>query len=546
MSLFDYDYEKVFEGDETVTVAKPDATVATADGEKIEDVTGDVDKNETAAAATTAATNTATEGGRAKNPKGKKAKKTAKRRRSVREDGEADNPAELTDDELAGLDGEDAAPSDAVDKEMDPASTEEDGEVPDVAIVSDDSEDDVASDEGGVDGDTAAEVPAADAQPAAEDDDAPAPALPAQPAPDDTIANAPAEMPAADVAAAITPAEKAEDVAAADSVDSDDVTDVQAAPAIDECKEQANFFCLEQVKVNIAFDKVDKVCTEAWVKSGTDYQKAVVTENFKESAKKYWERFKAFLVRVKNLVKRTAIRVLNYLKRVFTAALAKIAAKLGKKNFEAYKDRLVQINVKTFEHADDSLEGIKKRIEGASATGKGSNIETLERMLKEASDAPNDKETVSNIKEHLKSSEELFTDIMGKPCNYFGDRFKNALQDINNYKKLFDSVVKAQGDVNKAISTAEATMKTAKDLDTNTMTVKVAIINTLVSVYTRKLGAINKAAIAWLRARITVLNQIFHKSKKDMPDVMAKKEGPEDAKESYYGSDLLSQYMSMI
>lgn len=514
MSLFDYDYEKAFEGDETVTVAKPDATVATADGEKIDDVTDDVANKETVAAATTAASNTATESGRAKNPKGKK--KAAKHRRSVKEDGEVENPAEVSDDELAGMD--DGEPSDAVDKEMDPASAEEDGEVENP------------------DEDEAEEVPAADAQPAAGE-----PALAAQPAPDDTIANAPTEMPAADVAAAITPAEKAEDAVAAQSATADDVTTVQAAPAIDECKEQANFFCLEQVKVNMAFDKVDEVCTEAWVKAGTDYQKAVVTENFSESVKKFVVRFKAFCVRMKNLLKRTAIRVMNYIKRVFVGALAKITAKLGGKTIKATKEDLNSIEVKTYGIALNNMPKTLSQV-GLKLAPYSNKLGKFIEEFDTDKVHMNDEELKSMRDDWAKEKENLKKEFLGEEVTAKGGQFgspEEIVNQIKNYKEIFNHIISLQKVDRSVIETVEKKVSSAKDLDTKDLTVKLSAINLMVSMYTYEMSVLNQAAIIWLRARLKVAFTVLGRAGKNKVEHPFKKE-------AYEGNDLLTQYMSMI
>lgn len=578
MSLFDKDFAAMFEDDETVTVAKPDATLSGSD------VTDDVENKENTAADQTAASNTATEGGSAKNPKGKKkaAKKPAKRRHSVKEDDD-----ELSPEELGAVDGE--QPDTAIDKVENPSGDETEEVEPDESSEEDDEcenpeecEDGECDDEGGVDGSVAEEIPVqpADQQPAAEDDDAenPAPALPAEPAPDDAIANAPEEMPAADVAAAVTPAEKAEDTAAAtNDADAEKLTDVQGAPAIDECKEQANFFCMEAVKVNIAFDHVDKACTEAWVTSSTDYQKAVIESNFKESAKKYWEKFKGFCVRMINLIKRTAIRVMTYIKKMAMKLAYKVVTNKvimdAAKNSKKFSKRLEGKDIMTF--PDIFLDNASQLLAEA-AVDKSNNGPKKSLFVNPADEKvlidivfknnwtlnnDYDKKQVQDIK--LKETSE-YRDAIIKPeikktvTLPIIEKFAKELED-NDIKKVLDAVSVQANSIRSFIEKAEKQASTVKDFDTEIMVTKIAAINKLVSVYNRKLSLINSLAIMWIRIRVSAIMKFASlagvgRNVKDK--ALGRKGEAEDANKddrdaqadmsSYRGTDLLSQYMSMI
>lgn len=298
--------------------------------------------------------------------------------------------------------------------------------------------------------------------------------------------------------------EKEAEEAAEFDLNCDSFMECQGSPAIMDAEEELHFISTEAMAMNIAFDRVDTACTEAYVMEADAAVKGNIMTRFKNSVKRYWERFKAFLVKLKNLVIRTAQRVMAFIKSFISKVVAKLAMKWNNgndlKNKEIGED--VEITVREYVKED-----IKKLL--GEVVKYTSQVETKLLNLADAGKAE-DKSELGNIA--ILEKEELLKVIVGnsKTMNVsdFG-KVNSVIADVKKVDSVVNGVVaKFRDGILKDIKKVEAkaNAKGMKDLDTADMTVRMAAINKAVSLYNRRLAVSTSIMTLWVGARVKALN----------------------------------------
>ena len=121
-------------------------------------------------------------------------------------------------------------------------------------------------------------------------------------------------------------AEEAEEAAQFDVEEAASIADMKGIrhPLAD-LNRDCHYTCLEFVGTTIALDKLDVACTESYVTATTEAEKEAVTEEFKDSVKTYYQKFKNFILKIKNMIVRFYNRAKNYMVNFIDKVISKIA-----------------------------------------------------------------------------------------------------------------------------------------------------------------------------------------------------------------------------
>lgn len=298
----------------------------------------------------------------------------------------------------------------------------------------------------------------------------------------------------------------------------DSLLEMRGPVAIHECEEEVHYLCLEAVAMQIAMDKTDQKLTEAYVVTEAEEGKEEVKRSFKESVKRYWERFKGFMERVRLAVIRTAQRVWAYVTSMASKVAAKIAAK-GKYSTIA-SDATIKAPANITKSLKDLVGAISKEVSSANVT--------LQQVI--AKPEAGDKDTVANLT--LPNKDDILKNVLGEEkeikCNSFGE-VSALISTLKNCSKEAGAYINSEKDkINKNLSSLGATLRRVNDLDTEAMTVGIAAINKEVALYNRQLSVLTSVFVAWLGARTKALRA-----------------HGKATKESFDGSSLFEQFMAM-
>lgn len=279
-------------------------------------------------------------------------------------------------------------------------------------------------------------------------------------------------------------------------------------PAINDAEEQNHFYTLEAMAIQMAFDRTDVACTESYTRAESEMEQEMVTENFKETVKKFWERFKGFLGKVRNMIVRVAQRFAGYVKQLYARVLAKWAsrdaniAKIGENRFN--KDIKVTVYSKL---VTTDIGALGKEVVGSYATEMKAIEDASNAATANAEEA---KKTLSDLKIAEKS--DVLKNIVGEEKEVtVGSLGVHPKALIDSLKKLKDAI-KTIDQMKKGIAThidkTENRVKSMKDIDSAVMSVQIAAVNKAVSIYNRKLALLNQVLVMWVSSRARVLNAI--------------------------------------
>ena len=252
---------------------------------------------------------------------------------------------------------------------------------------------------------------------------------------------------------------------------------------------------------SVAFNKVDVACSEAYVRASDNYEKEAVTEAFKESAKKYWERFKGFCLRIKNLIVRAFTRFWGYLKKLASKASAKLTAAALDKRAKDRKDLLGEVEIDCYDALKDSAAAVIKKVKDAANTSLDKDVDIN----------GDGKVTVAD-------SSEIIKNVLGEKKTLKGDAFGTVDSIITSLKKCEAEMFKPMGDLKKEIlKTIDTEQKNAysKDSSPEDINAAVKLLNGYVKVLNRYLSVANTAASSWVFARVKIIAKLATKSKKD-------------------------------
>lgn len=298
----------------------------------------------------------------------------------------------------------------------------------------------------------------------------------------------------------------------------DSLLEMRGPVAIQECEEDIHYLCLEAVGMQIAMDKTDQKLTEAYVVTESEEAKEEVKRSFKESLKRYWERFKGFMERVRLAIVRTAQRVWAYLSSMAAKVSAKIAAK-GKYSTIA-SDATIKAPANITKSLKDLVGAISKEVSSANVT--------LQQVI--AKPEVGDKDTVANLT--LPNKDDILKNVLGEEkeikCNSFGE-VSALISTLKNCSKEAGAYINSEKEkINKNLNSLSATLRRVNDLDTAAMTVGIAAINKEVALYNRQLSVLTSVFVAWLGARTKALRA-----------------HGKATKESFDGGSLFEQFMAM-
>lgn len=277
----------------------------------------------------------------------------------------------------------------------------------------------------------------------------------------------------------------------------DSLMECQGSPAIADAEEELHFITTEAMAMNIAFNRVDIACTEAYVMEADEAAKEGIIKRFKDSVKKYWERFKAFLGKLKNMVIRTAQRVAAYVRTFVAKVVAKASLKLKEKSVLEKKVNLADLKITINANLNDSVANMISRLDRAYDP-------VSLKFSKMASEATaEDKDALMQVK--VADKAEVLKEIMGEKKEVavaaIASDAQKLVADMKRAEELIKLVDNKKKNVLEAIKHCEARAKAMKDLDTTVMSVRMAAINKAVSVYNRELSCMTTILVAWLGAR---------------------------------------------
>ena len=307
--------------------------------------------------------------------------------------------------------------------------------------------------------------------------------------------------------------------------------------------EEAHYACLEAVTMNIAFDRADVTCTEAYVNAKSSYEKSVVTETFSESVKKYAARFKAFLNKIKNMVIRIFNKAVNYVKILAARVVAKFSSLRGIEG-KKINDK-VEIKVHEELLADTGFDALAKKICGPDQKA-ATDLQALMMSLKSKS-AEAAKSELDSIKPKDKS--ELIAAVYkasDKPTTVkLAGRESDVKKWANQLKqseisKAVDCIKTERDNMFKSIENAKKAGKDAADIDTAKMSVLTGIVNRLMTIFNRRVSAMVTLLLSWINARAKAVRAAGWNSEKGTPTNVPVKAS------AYSDGSLFDKYFEML
>ena len=295
---------------------------------------------------------------------------------------------------------------------------------------------------------------------------------------------------------------------AATAVESDlklqDISSYKFSPALEACDEEMEYMCLENVKAY------------------------AVTEGFKESISKYWERFKAFCIKIKNLIVRTIQRVIAYLKTLFTRIAAKIVAKFRGKDAKKMAKQVIE-----GKRYVGKVEVYEKLLDAANMEDLVSLAELSDEKITKATDKAKSmikaiKEThettakIDDIREELEddfdrkmlSKSELIEKILGDEpgdvdVTKYKDKVEKFVTDLRK-AKIPKQIENTKKKILKFIDTVEKEATKSKSISSKRMSLLTFVMNKIVQMANSSLAAIQQLCVMWLQARIKVVNKFYN------------------------------------
>lgn len=336
--------------------------------------------------------------------------------------------------------------------------------------------------------------------------------------------------------------EKVETEAALADLNRNSISSYKFSPALEACDEEMEYLCMEHVNVLATMESIDAQACEAYNNASSESEQQAVVEGFKESVSRYWERFKAFCVKIKNLIVRTIQRVIGYLKTLFTRIAAKIVAKMRGKDAkkmanEVKANKRFVSKVETYEKllTTTTLDALFTKVETGNYTF---DIDSLVNTAKNAINAAKTTEDkLDDYKDGLeskydkesKTKSEIIATVLGAEepkdmdISSYHDKIDTFVSDLKKAKipKTIENKKKA---IIKGIETVEKLATKSKNISSKRMSVLTFVMNKEVQQLNAWLAAIQQLCVMWLQARIKVVNKFYNASEdKDENDDDEKK-----------------------
>ena len=278
---------------------------------------------------------------------------------------------------------------------------------------------------------------------------------------------------------------------AEDDAEVDNVNDADGSDEItNECNENANAYTLEMIGVTYAFNEMDKVFTESYQTAINNNQKEALSESFKDGVKKYWERFKSFIIRVINMIKRAAIRIVSYIKDLFYRLQRKFLAdkEVIKRAQQHVKDSTKKIEVKSYKKIDRLLamswtqtvlnKIFTSSIKPIANIAQGKKVDKAKNLIKKAKEAL-EKDKSEIIEELIGDTDTVKIDkkLLDAAIGFINKGFDAARANVN----------KAMNESTKVLDTALKGIKNNDDVNSEEMAERTGAVNlisrTVTSIY---------------------------------------------------------------
>jgi hypothetical protein len=308
-----------------------------------------------------------------------------------------------------------------------------------------------------------------------------------------------------------------------------------------------HYACLEAVSSVIAFDQTDIACTEAYVLAGSEYEKKMVTESFKESVKKFGARFKAFIIKIKNAIVRIFNKAVNYVRILASKISAKFAKRIkldkSKKVPEDATVRVADILLKSFQ--DVVTRGFFK---------KDANSYPISDALKAITDLINSGTAPEEVKKKLDEIKlPTKADIVHSIVDQgYHDVKLSTLQSkgeeyLKDLEKISDNVKLIKGERDRTEATIKGAERQAKhgDLDSAKLNALTACVNKAMSAFNTMVSALVSLQSAWISQRVKIIRAL--NKYQGAPESKANEFG-EYAKYSgmHESANLFDHFLSMI
>ena len=305
----------------------------------------------------------------------------------------------------------------------------------------------------------------------------------------------------------------------AEKIEEGAIYECVGCPAIVDAKEDNEFFTLEAMAIVTALGSKEEACTEAYAAATSYNQKVAVTESFKESAKKYWERFKGFLGRVRNMIVRTIQRFMGYIKRLIARLQAKWVTRDGsvediKRAWKENKEDLKDVEVEVHEVIMNlPIDGFTFDKAGFDEENKLLTSDALKARINQASSG---KDELEKMEDELENEEPLsVSDMLDEEI---GDTVTisvlkcpdpdTIIKELKNVNKVYRRIEVSRKAVYKKIDFVENQVKKVINKKSSVISYFVKYVNKVVQNFNRKLSALNQITVIWVRERIKVLNAI--------------------------------------
>ncbi|MDY5646957.1 MAG: hypothetical protein SPF22_08145 [Candidatus Onthovivens sp.] len=298
------------------------------------------------------------------------------------------------------------------------------------------------------------------------------------------------------------------------------VSECLFSPATESLSEDMEVLCMEHMHVLAALEEKQQAALEA---SGNE----AVMEGFKETVKKYWERFKAFIIKIKNLVVRTIQRVIGYIKTLIMRITAKVVAKLRGKDAKKMEKEVEQGS--RFVKKIEVRPNLSKDVETLCGDYQNFLNKFVDDLEKVGDKNAGSKKEIEDLKDRCedffdnnqKNKSELIDEILGEAKDV-------NVTEISKLEAAYNAIKKAK--VPKAVDTIKKNIlkaidrvekeasKKSKTISSERIALYTYIVNHSVQQMNAILAAIQETYVLWLSARIKVVNAYYNASEEKEED----------------------------
>ena len=293
--------------------------------------------------------------------------------------------------------------------------------------------------------------------------------------------------------------------------------------------ENVHYACLEAVTDLIELSKFDVECTEAYYNATSQYEKQIITENFKEKVKMFGARFKQFLIKIKNAVIRIFNKAVNYVKIFASKISAKFASKVKLDSSKKINDN-VTINIS--EALTRPFGNMVTRI----MMSKSDSFFELSKLIKslQSTDISKAKEALNNIE--VPKKQDLvnnalrggYSDVKLASMQNDGENMINQLKTID---KNVDMIKGWRKQMESVLSQAENVANSGDNTSPEKINVLTSAVNKAMGCFNARVGAMVSLQSLWVNQRIKIIRALSKYQGKKMPDT-EEKENKSDVHES--------------